>query len=246
MNFALLTKRVYPQKYGIKDMLTEIHKNLIQVEERIRWACQDAGRKREDITLIAVSKTFSFDSIKSILDDGQVVFGENYVQEAEEKWKDQKEKLPGLTLHMVGPLQSNKVRQAVALFDAIHSLDRNSLAKELAKEFARRDDRPDLFIQVNTGEEPQKGGVLPHDFPDFLNRCRNEYGLEPRGLMCIPPLKDAPSPHFALLAKLAERHDLSCLSMGMSDDFEEAIRMGATHIRIGSAIFGERPQKSQQ
>ena len=224
-------------------MQTDIHDNLKDVEERIQRACQDEGRSRNSVTLIAVSKTFPFSVIEPVLHDGQTVFGENYVQEAQEKWQEKKGSLPDLKLHMIGPLQSNKVRSAIALFDAIHTLDRISLAKELAKEFARTEHHPELFIQVNTGEEPQKGGVLPQDFPDFLKKCRNEFGLDPQGLMCIPPVNDAPSPHFAFLAKMAEQHDLRFLSMGMSDDYEAAIQMGATHIRVGSAIFGTRAKK---
>lgn len=217
-----------------------IKQNLETVLSHIQRCCHDYDRSPESVKLIAVSKTHSFNTIQSALINGQNFFGENYVQEAEQKWSQQKAHLPDLELHMVGPLQSNKARQAIELFDVIHSLDRISLAKEIAKEFKKTKRRPQLFIQVNTGEEPQKGGVTPEHLPDLLVRCRDEYGLDPQGLMCIPPAHEAPSPHFALLAKLAERFNLPCLSMGMSEDYETAIQMGATHIRVGSAIFGAR------
>ncbi|MDR1828443.1 MAG: YggS family pyridoxal phosphate-dependent enzyme [Methylobacteriaceae bacterium] len=218
----------------------DILRGLEDVESRLARCCADTGRRRADITLIAVSKTFPFSRIAPALKYGQRAFGENYVQEATEKWLAPKAGIPGLALHMIGPLQSNKARQAVALFDCIHTLDRDSLAKALAKELAAANRAPRLLVQVNTGEESQKGGVFPAGLAEFLKQCREEYGLTVSGLMCIPPVDEPPSPHFALLAKLAERHDLPDLSMGMSDDFEAAVRMGATHIRIGSAIFGAR------
>jgi pyridoxal phosphate enzyme (YggS family) len=175
-----------------------------------------------------------------VLAAGQRVFGENYVQEAKGKWPALRERYPDAELHLIGPLQSNKAREAVALFDAIHTLDRPSLAEALAKEIARAGRTPRLLVQVNTGEEPQKGGVAPGEVDGFLQACRERYGLTIAGLMCIPPAEDPPSPHFALLATLAKRHGLGQLSMGMSADFEAAIQLGATHVRVGSAIFGSR------
>jgi PLP dependent protein len=171
---------------------------------------------------------------------GQRVFGENYVQEAKAKWEPLRERYPDVELHMIGPLQSNKAKDAVRLFDAIHTLDRESLAKELAKEIGKVERAPRLLVQVNTGEEPQKGGVMPAEADGFIAVCRERHGLAIDGLMCIPPAEEPPSPHFALLAKIAKRNGLKALSMGMSPDFEAAIQLGATHVRIGSAIFGVR------
>lgn len=214
--------------------------HLRDVRAEITHAAKDFGRDPASITLVAVSKTFSADAIEPVLAAGQRVFGENYVQEAARKWPALRERYPGIELHMIGPLQSNKARDAVRLFDAIHTLDRDSLAKELAKEIARAGRAPRLFVQVNTGEEPQKGGVLPGEADAFVATCRERHGLAIEGLMCIPPADDPPSPHFALLAKIAKRNDLALLSMGMSADFEAAIQLGATHVRVGSAIFGAR------
>jgi hypothetical protein len=213
---------------------------LHAVREEIARAARDFGRDPASITLVAVSKTFPAEAIEPVLAAGQRVFGENYVQEAAGKWPALRERYPGVELHMIGPLQSNKAREAVALFDAIHTLDRESLAVALAKEIARAGRAPRLLVQVNTGEEPQKGGVLPAEADAFVAACRERHGLAVEGLMCIPPADDPPSPHFALLAKIAKRNGLKLLSMGMSADFEAAIQLGATHVRVGSAIFGAR------
>jgi pyridoxal phosphate enzyme (YggS family) len=213
---------------------------LASVEAEIVRACQDARRERSSVTLVAVSKTFDADAIEPVIAAGQRVFGENRVQEARGKWPDLMAAHPGLALHLIGPLQSNKAKEAVALFDAIHSVDRPSICEALTKEIARQDRRPDLFVQLNTGEEPQKAGIAPADADDFIARCRDVYGLAISGLMCIPPVDDAPAPHFALTAKIAKRNGLRQLSMGMSADFAIAIELGASHVRIGSAIFGTR------
>ncbi|PZU87071.1 MAG: YggS family pyridoxal phosphate-dependent enzyme [Chelatococcus sp.] len=213
---------------------------LAAVRAAIARAARDFGREPESVTLIAVSKTMPAEAILPALEAGQRVFGENYVQEAAGKWPALRERFPDVDLHMIGPLQSNKAREAVALFDAIHSLDRESLAKELAREIARAGRAPRLLVQVNTGEEPQKGGIAPGEVDAFLARCREQHGLAVAGLMCIPPADEPPSPHFALLAKIAARNGLEQLSMGMSADYEAAIQLGATHVRVGSAIFGAR------
>ena len=213
---------------------------LRQVRESIRRAASDYERDPSSVTLVAVSKTFPAESIEPVLAAGQRVFGENYVQEAKAKWPALRERYPGVELHMIGPLQSNKAREAVELFDVIHTLDRPSLAEALAKEMTRSGRKPRLLVQVNTGEEPQKGGVMPGDVDGFLAACRDTYGLTIKGLMCIPPAEDPPSPHFALLHQMARRNGLSLLSMGMSADYDAAIQLGATHVRVGSAIFGAR------
>jgi PLP dependent protein len=210
------------------------------VEAAIVRACRDAQRERSTVTLVAVSKTFDVDAITPVIAAGQQVFGENRVQEAKGKWPALIAAHPGLALHLIGPLQSNKAKDAVALFDAIHSVDRPSLCEALGKEIKSQNRRPDLFVQINTGEEPQKAGVAPTDADNFIARCRDTYGLTISGLMCIPPMDDAPAPHFALAAKIAKRNGLTQLSMGMSADFAIAIALGATHVRIGSAIFGTR------
>jgi len=214
--------------------------NLREVRDAIRRAASDYGRDPSGITLVAVSKTFPAEAIEPVLATGQRVFGENYVQEAKAKWPELRRRYPDVELHMIGPLQSNKAREAVELFDVIHTLDRPSLAQALAKEIARQGKRPRLLVQVNTGEEPQKGGVIPAEADAFIEACRTTYGLEIEGLMCIPPAEDPPSPHFALLNAIAKRNGLSVLSMGMSADFDAAIQLGATHVRVGSAIFGTR------
>jgi len=190
--------------------------------------------------LIAVAKTFGADAIEPVIAAGQRVFGENRVQEAKAKWPALRARHGDLELHLVGSLQSNKAREAVALFDAIHSVDRASLAAALAKEIAAQARRPLLFVEINTGAEPQKAGVQPQDADAFLAACRDRYGLAISGLMCIPPLDEAPAPHFALTAQIARRNGLPLLSMGMSADFATAIAFGATHVRVGTAIFGER------
>jgi hypothetical protein len=213
---------------------------LSAVEEDIARACKEARRDRSSITLVAVSKTFNADAIGPVIEAGQRTFGENRVQEAKAKWPALLSTYRGIGLHLIGPLQSNKAREAVALFDAIHSVDRPSLCEALAKEFKSQRRRPQLFVQLNTGEEPQKAGVAPAEADDFIAGCREKYGLPISGLMCIPPVHDAPAPHFALTAKIAARNGLKNLSMGMSADFGIAISLGATHVRIGSAIFGNR------
>jgi PLP dependent protein len=213
---------------------------LNAVRREIVAACQDAGRDPASVTLVAVTKTFGPQAITPAITAGQHVFGENRVQEAKGKWPGLREKYPEIEIHLIGPLQSNKARDAVALFGAIHTVDRPSLCAALAKEIERQGRQPDLLVEVNTGAEPQKAGVLPEDADAFVRTCRETYGLTIRGLMCIPPFEEAPAPHFALLAKLAARNGLEWLSMGMSADFATAIQFGATHVRIGSAIFGER------
>jgi pyridoxal phosphate enzyme (YggS family) len=200
----------------------------------------DAGRPPGSVTLVAVSKTFDAATVEPVIAAGQRVFGENRVQEAAAKWPGLRERWPEIELHLIGPLQSNKAREAVALFDAIHTVDRSSIAAALAKEMARQGRRPRLLVQVNTGQEAQKAGVSPREADAFIATCRREHGLEIDGLTCIPPMDQPPSPHFALLAAIAERNGLPLLSMGMSADFESAIELGATHVRIGSAIFGSR------
>ena len=214
--------------------------SLASVEQEIARACKDARRERTSVTLIAVSKTFAADAISPVIVAGQHVFGENRVQEAKAKWPGLMSAYPGIALHLIGPLQSNKAKEAVALFDAIHSVDRPSICEALAKEMKSQARRPELFVQINTGEEPQKAGIAPSEADAFLAACREKYGLTISGLMCIPPVNEAPAPHFALTAKIAARNGLKNLSMGMSADFAIAIQFGATHVRVGSAIFGHR------
>jgi pyridoxal phosphate enzyme (YggS family) len=213
---------------------------LSAVEQDIARACKEARRDRSSVTLVAVSKTFNADSIAPVIEAGQRVFGENRVQEAKAKWPGLMSAYPGIAVHLIGPLQSNKAKEAVALFDAIHSVDRPSICEALAREFGSQERRPQLFVQLNTGEEPQKAGVAPSEADGFIASCREKYGLPISGLMCIPPVNDAPAPHFALTAKIAARNGLKNLSMGMSADFAIAIALGATHVRVGSAIFGQR------
>lgn len=213
---------------------------LREIERRIASACAEVGRDPATVTLIAVTKTFSADEIRPVLDAGHKVYGENRVQEAKGKWPGLRETYPGLDLHLIGPLQSNKAREAVELFDAIHTVDRPKIAAAIAEEMARQGRRPRLFVQVNTGEEPQKAGIAPAEAVAFIERCRSEFKLDIAGLMCIPPVDDAPAVHFALLAKLAREAGVAGLSMGMSSDFETAAQLGATHVRVGSAIFGGR------
>jgi len=216
------------------------HSPLVKVHEQIARACAEAGRDPAAVTLVAISKTFGAEAIEPVIAAGHRIFGENRVQEAKAKWPKLEERYPGIELHLVGPLQSNKTKEAVALFDAIHSLDRESLAAALAKEIARQDRKPVLFVEINTGAEQQKSGVLPENADGFIANCRDRYGLEIGGLMCLPPADEAPAPHFALTAKIARRNGLSFLSMGMSADFPIAIGLGATHVRVGTAIFGPR------
>jgi PLP dependent protein len=213
---------------------------LAKVRAEIARACAEARRDPASVTLVAISKTFGADVIEPVIAAGQRVFGENRVQEAKAKWPALRERHPGIELHLVGSLQSNKAKEAVALFDAIHSVDRASLAEALAKEIASQRRTPTLFVEVNTGAEPQKAGVLPEETDAFLKACRERYGLPIAGLMCLPPADEPPAPHFALTAKIAKRNLLPLLSMGMSADFPIAIAFGATHVRVGTAIFGER------
>ncbi|MDM9621194.1 YggS family pyridoxal phosphate-dependent enzyme [Rhizobium sp. S96] len=218
----------------------ELHERLDDVRARIAKAERDAGRAAGSVGLVAVSKTFDADAIRPAILAGQRVFGENRVQESQGKWAELKAETPGIELHLIGPLQSNKAAEAVALFDVIETVDREKIARALAEEIKRQGKTPRLYIQVNTGLEPQKAGVAPDDTPSFVGVCRNELGLEIEGLMCIPPADENPGPHFALLAKLAKQCGVEKLSMGMSSDYEIAVAFGATSVRVGSAIFGAR------
>jgi pyridoxal phosphate enzyme (YggS family) len=219
---------------------TDAPARLKAVLQEIAQACARARRDPGAVTLVAVSKTFGPDAIAPVLAAGQRAFGENRVQEAMAKWPVLKASHPASELHLVGPLQTNKARDAVALFEAIHSVDRPSLCEALAREIARQGRTPLLFAEINTGGESQKSGVLPQEADGFLKLCRESYGLPIAGLMCLPPLDEAAAPHFALTAKIARRNGLRLLSMGMSADFAQAIAFGATHVRVGTAIFGER------
>ncbi|MFT8244034.1 YggS family pyridoxal phosphate-dependent enzyme [Roseomonas sp. BN140053] len=214
---------------------------LARVLDRVAAACARAGRPADSVALVAVSKTHPAESVAEALAAGQWRFGENRVQEAQNKFPALRAAHPALRLHLIGALQSNKARDAVRLFDVIESLDRPSLAAAIAAAVAREGRQPELLVQVNTGDEPQKAGVARAEAEDFLRRCRDEHGLQVSGLMCIPPAEADPTPHFAFLAELAARHGLPTLSMGMSGDFEAAIAQGATHVRVGTAIFGHRP-----
>lgn len=220
-------------------------KNRAEIIRRVENAARSAGRNPSDLRLIAVSKTYGAPDILPVLEAGHRIFGENRVQEAQGKWPALKERFPDIALHLIGPLQSNKARDAVALFDAIHSIDRPKIAKAVADEMARAGKHLELFIQVNTGAEPQKAGVLVRETPDFARHCRSDLGLELAGLMCIPPVDEDSAPHFTALAALAKELGLPGLSMGMSGDFETAIHSGATHVRVGSAIFGARDVPAQ-
>ncbi len=210
------------------------------VMDNIAKAAERAGRQASDVTLVVVSKTFEADAIEPVLKLRHRVYGENRVQESQGKWPALKQAYPGTELHLIGPLQSNKTREAVELFDCIETLDREKLAKALATEIQKAGRSPSLLVQVNTGHEPQKAGILPEDVDGFLRTCRDTYQLDVAGLMCIPPVDEEPALHFALLAKLARRNGLPLLSMGMSSDYETAVELGATHVRVGSAIFGAR------
>lgn len=213
---------------------------LNNAKDAIARAASDCGRDPATVTLVCVTKTFPAEDVLPLLDAGQRVFGENRVQEAMGKWPALREKFPGIELHLIGPLQSNKTKEAVETFDVIQSVDREKIAQALAEEMKRQGKRPRLFIQVNTGAEPQKAGVLPQDADAFIAACRDKYGLEIAGLMCVPPVDEQASPHFALLADIAKRNGVRELSMGMSSDFELAIQLGATYVRVGSAIMGAR------
>ena len=221
-------------------MTDDAASRLIETGQRIAAAAKGVGRDPDEVTLIAVSKTFGADDMRPVLEAGHRQFGENRVQEAQGKWPELKADYPELTLHLIGPLQSNKAREAVALFDAIHTIDRPKIAQALANEMDKQGRRPQLFIQVNTGEEEQKAGVLAADAGELLALCQDRLGLEIAGLMCIPPVEEEPAIHFAFLDKLAGELGLTGRSMGMSGDFETAVEMGATHVRVGSAIFGPR------
>jgi pyridoxal phosphate enzyme (YggS family) len=214
---------------------------LAEVRQRIAAAARGAGRDPAEVTLVAVSKTHGADRVREMIAAGQRVFGENRVQEAQEKFPELKAACPDLELHLIGPLQTNKARDAVALFDVIQSVDRERIAAALAKEMTHLGRRPACYIQVNTGEEPQKAGVAPADVDAFVATCRDVHKLPVVGLMCIPPVDEEPALHFALLAKIAARNGLAGISMGMSADYETAVRLGATHVRVGSALFGARP-----
>lgn len=214
--------------------------NLHRVQSELQAATAEHGRAAGCVTLVAVSKTFPAEDIRPVLETGQRVFGENRVQEAMSKWPGLREAFGGIELHLIGPLQSNKAKEAVATFDVIHTVDREKIARALKDEMVRQDRNLPCFIQVNTGEEPQKAGIPPREADAFIRLCRDEIGLTIAGLMCIPPVEDAPGPHFALLQKIAARNGLEGLSMGMSSDYETAIGFGATHVRVGSAIFGHR------
>lgn len=218
----------------------ELEDRLEEVRSRVRKAASEAGRRPEQVTLVAVSKTFDADAIRPAIAAGQRVFGENRVQEAQGKWPELRVQTAGIALHLIGPLQSNKTADAVALFDVIETVDREKIARSIADEMKRQGRALRLYVQVNTGLEPQKAGIAPDDTLSFVTFCREELGLTIEGLMCIPPADENPGPHFALLAKLAARCSLDRLSMGMSGDYEVAIGFGATSVRVGSAIFGTR------
>ncbi|WP_395710240.1 YggS family pyridoxal phosphate-dependent enzyme [Reyranella sp.] len=220
--------------------MTTTTDRLTAVRQRIAAAAQEAGRDPASVTLVAVSKTHGAERVRELLQAGQRTFGENRVQEAEGKFPALKAEYPDLELHLIGPLQTNKAREAVALFDVIQSVDRERLAATLAKEMDRAGRRPRCYIQVNTGEEEQKAGVVPAEVDTFVAVCRDTHKLPVVGLMCIPPVDEEPALHFALLAKMAARNGLACVSMGMSADYETAVKLGATHVRVGTALFGER------
>jgi len=213
---------------------------LAAVRERIAIAAREAARVPGEVVLVAVSKTFGEEAIRPLLNAGQRIFGENRVQEAAKKWPSLREQYSGVELHLIGPLQTNKVEEALDLFNVFHTLDRPKLAEALVKARDKGRTLPRLFVQVNTGEEPQKAGLAPGDVDAFITRCRTEWSLEVEGLMCIPPLGEEPALHFALLEKMARRNGLPKLSMGMSGDFETAVKLGATHVRVGGALFGSR------
>ena len=217
-----------------------VHEGLKRVLDGVLRAAQAAGRPAGEVNLIAVSKTFSAPEIIPVIEAGQRLFGENRVQEAKGKWPALRMRWPDLSLHLIGPLQSNKAAEAVQLFDAIHTVDRPKIAQAIAAEMKKQAKPLTLFVQVNTGREPQKAGIDPDEADPFLARCRDEFGLEISGLMCIPPAEEDPRPHFDLLREIAQRNGLHKLSMGMSGDYPAAIAAGATHVRVGSAIFGTR------
>lgn len=237
---SLALRRTLADSVAMTESLETIAANLALVRQNIATAARAAGRDPGEVTLIAVSKTKPASLIAEAIAAGQAVFGENRLQESEEKWPDLRSAYPAVELHCIGPLQSRKVASAVALFDVIQTIDREKVAATAAKAMAETGRRPDCLIQVNTGEELQKAGVAPGDADAFIDRCQVQHGLHVTGLMCIPPQDEEPAPHFALLKKIADRNGLPVLSMGMSADYETAIRFGATHVRVGTAIFGTR------
>jgi len=223
---------------------TDIEANLTAVADRIAAAARDAGRSPSDVTLVAVSKTFPAETVRAAIAAGHRVFGENRVQEAASKWPGLRDDCADLALHLIGPLQTNKVKVAVDLFDVVETVDRPKLARALAAHREKTGRCPELFVQVNTGAEPQKAGVMPDEADALIALCRETLALPVTGLMCIPPIDDMPAPHFAFLADIAERHGLAKLSMGMSADFETAIGLGATHVRVGTGVFGPRDSRA--
>lgn len=224
-------------------MEPDVAANLADVLGEIAVAARESGRNSRDVTLVAVGKNHDEVRIRPALEAGHRVFGENRVQEAVDKWPTLRDEFSGTTLHLIGPLQTNKIRQAVAHFDVVETVDRAKLARELSREMDKSGRLLDCFIQVNTGAEPQKAGILPEEADAFIGSCRDDFGLPVKGLMCIPPVDEEPSLHFALLREIAQRNDLAGLSMGMSGDYPIAIAFGATHVRVGTAIFGERPPR---
>ncbi|URK16720.1 YggS family pyridoxal phosphate-dependent enzyme [Thalassospira sp. GO-4] len=219
---------------------SDVAENLAEIQRNINAACIAAKRDPAEVTLVCVSKNHEADHVRKALLEGRRVFGENRVQEAAGKWPGLREEFPDIELHLIGPLQTNKLKDAVALFDVIETVDRPKLANALAKHRDKTGECPDLFIQINTGEEEQKAGIAPKDADAFIRMCREELELPIKGLMCIPPVDEEPAPHFALLGKIAQKHGLKIKSMGMSGDYEAAIAIGATHVRVGTAIFGSR------
>ena len=220
--------------------MNEVEKKLFLINQRINKACQIYSSKASEINLVAVSKKVSAKKILQAIEAGCKIFGENYVKETKEKWPEIKKQYPQIKLHLIGHLQSNKAAEAIDLFDCIESLDSEKLALELQKEIAKTKKNPEIFIQVNIGEEEQKSGIAPQELKNFIEFAKNKCSLNIVGLMCVPPANEAASPYFALLAKMAKENNLKKISMGMSADFEDAIALGATHIRLGTAIFGER------
>ncbi len=232
-----------PSKHPAEMLEAAVGANLAGIQDRIAAAARAAGRAPGAVTLIAISKTQPIERVRAALAAGHRIFGENRLQEAKARWPALKREYPDVELHFVGPLQTNKAADAVALFDVIHSVDRSKLARKLVEAMAAAGRRPRCFVQVNTGAEPQKAGVAPEEADAVIAGLREDVGLPLAGLMCIPPADEEPAPHFALLAEIAKRVGAPCLSMGMSADFETAVRFGATHVRVGTAIFGDRPRK---
>jgi pyridoxal phosphate enzyme (YggS family) len=219
----------------------DITQSINAISKLVKTATSTSGRSQKAVTTIAISKNHAVEKLQWAIDAGQRVFGENRVQEAMDKWPPLKEKFDDVELHLVGSLQGNKVPRALEVFNSIHTIDRLKLARSIARAMDKNGFRPNCFIQINTGEEPQKGGVLPIEADKLISECRDDIGLPVIGLMCVPPMAEESSLHFSLLKEIAKRNGLNCLSMGMSGDFQQAIRLGATHVRIGTAIFGKRP-----